>query len=359
MAMDFPASPTEGQTYQAPGGPLYTYRAPAWRSGVTQPVIAKTQRNRIVNPALQISQENGNSSTGALTTFTYYAADQWVSAFAGSGGSAATQRAQATMTPGGSPYRLRISMSTADTTLTGTELMYWYQPIEGARNADFLWGTASAKRVIVRFGFRGPAGTYSMNLRNGGAVNRSYIANFTISAGQANTDTEQIILVPGDTGGTWPVDAGLGMYLAVVMAVGPTYVGIAGWQAGNLLGTASNTNGMAVATNVFELFDVGMYLDLDGSGIPPRWEMPEINADFVDCCRYYEKVPFTSVITTTYPGVGYKTEKRTASIAVAVAAGAANGATFGILAYDGAWGVRQVGPASAAADIALACSARY
>jgi hypothetical protein len=34
MAMDFPPSPTEGQTYQAPGGPLYTYRAPAWRSGV-------------------------------------------------------------------------------------------------------------------------------------------------------------------------------------------------------------------------------------------------------------------------------------------------------------------------------------
>ena len=35
------------------------------------------------------------------------------------------------------------------------------------------------------------------------------------------------------------------------------------------------TNGMAGAGNVFELFDVGLYLDPDNTGLPPKWQMPD------------------------------------------------------------------------------------
>src|SRR6478609_4942741 len=244
MAMDFPASPTEGQTYQAPGGPLYTYRAPAWRSGVTQPQVAKAQRNRVVNGAMQISQENGNAAQAAAPNYAYFSADQWSSSVTLSTGTASAQRLQG-LTPNGSNNRIRMTVGTAQVSLAANNSLQFIQPIEGIRVADFRWGTASAKRVIFRFGFRGPAGTYTASVVNA-ATNRCYATGFTITAGQANTETEQVVLIPGDTSGVWAVDNSLGVYVRVAFAVGSGYLGVAdAWQAGNLFGIPGMSNGAA------------------------------------------------------------------------------------------------------------------
>jgi len=57
--IDFPASPTENQMFQAPGGPRYVYSNGAWRMSDPGPPGTAQTRNRIVNPAFQIGQENG------------------------------------------------------------------------------------------------------------------------------------------------------------------------------------------------------------------------------------------------------------------------------------------------------------
>jgi hypothetical protein len=284
-----PGSPVAGQLWwESDTGALFLYytdaNSSAWIQVNASPSTGLTAetRNRLVNPCFQISQENGNTSS---TTSGYYGSDEWFTFYIGTV-VPTTQRVQSA-TPNGSVNRYRVTVTTADATLTTTDMLSVNAKLEGIRTADFKWGTAGARQIVVRFGFRGPAGTYTVNLVNS-ALNRSYIATFTIAAGQANADTEQIIVIPGDTTGTWLTDSsGAGIIVRFVLAVGPTYQGIAGWQAGDFRGSASNTNGMATAGNVFELFDVGLYLDPLATGLAPAWTMPDEAQEMEACKRYW------------------------------------------------------------------------
>ena len=236
-------------------------------------------RNRIVNPAMQISQENGDSA--GMTTL-YYAVDQWQLSF-GFSGSAMFQRG-AVVTPKGSKYRLRVTVITADTSLTTTENLQMSQTIEGIRVADFQWGTAAAKPVVLRFGWNSSiAGTFSGSIRNG-AVNRSYPFTFTAAAG---VDTEVVVAIPGDTTGTWPTNTTAALRLSFVIASGPTNNGVAGWQAGDFISMAGMTNGAETVGNMFDLFDVGLYLDRNNTGVPPPWQMPDEAQELQACQRYW------------------------------------------------------------------------
>ena len=75
-AFNFPSSPSEGQTYtDAVSGAQYVFKSPVWMQvSAAQIKATALPRNRIVNGAMQISQENGNTA-GLLTA--YYPADQW------------------------------------------------------------------------------------------------------------------------------------------------------------------------------------------------------------------------------------------------------------------------------------------
>lgn len=237
-------------------------------------------RNRIINGAMQISQEN---VAAAGTASDYHPADQWKMQFIGG---AHSFQLVALMTPRGSPNRIRWTVTTAKPTLATGDWGVIIQLLEGVRVADFMYGTSAARRSILRFGFKGPAGTYSAGLVNS-AGNRTYLAEFTISAGQANLDTEQLLLIPGDTTGTWLTDNGRGIQFRIGIASGTASIGVPGWQAGSMIGTGAMSNGFATLGNVFELFDVGLYLDLDGSGVPPPWSLPDYAHQLSLCQRYY------------------------------------------------------------------------
>jgi hypothetical protein len=232
-------------------------------------------RNRIVNPAMQISQENGSN----VVTNGQYAADQWGAYI--TNGAATMQRVKI-----GNQYRLRASVTTAYTPVA-SEYFAFMQRIEGLRLADFRFGTATAKKVILRFGWKGPAGTWGGTLR-GTVASRTYAFSFVITAAQANTDQTITIEVPGDIAGTWAYTNGINIELWMCMALGPNYMQAAGsWIAGALLGPTGMTNGLAATTNVFELFDVGLYPDLTGSGQPPQWKLPDETQELLACQRYY------------------------------------------------------------------------
>jgi len=311
MAFDFPASPTDGTIYIPAGGPQYQYSGGAWRVASSSVPIATAQaRNRIVNGAMQVSQETGNT---AGTTSGYFAADQWSAAFVTTG-AVSFQRVQVA-TPNGSRNRLRLTVTTADTSLAATEYCQIYQSIEGTRVADFGYGAAGARQTVLRFGFKGPAGTYGVSVRNGDTT-RSYITSFVISAGQANTDTEQAFVIPGDVTGTWPVDTSRAYIVTVAIAGGANQVGVAGWQAGGLTTLASATNGLATVNNTFELFDVSLHLDPLNTGIAPPWTLPDEAQEFATCQRYLEYIDGLNIYqygnggTTTMNPCPFKVMKR-------------------------------------------------
>ena len=257
-------------------------------------------RNRIVNGAMQISQENSNT---AGTANAYYPADQWQLAVTLTVGAVSIQRVQV-VTPNGSVNRIRLSVTTAAASLSAGDSLYLQQPVEGIRIADFRYGSAQAQQTVLRFGFKAPAGTYSICLRSPGA-SRAYVANFTVSAGQANTDTVQTFIIPGDTTGAWQNDTNIGFYLRVAVAAGSANLGVAGWQGGFPFGTSSNTNGMATIGNIFELFDVGLYLDANATGLPPAWQMPDEAQELAACQRYWN-ITVTQYSGATVSAVAYR-----------------------------------------------------
>ena len=322
---DFPNSPTNGQTFAPIGGPVYVYTGGVWRMQGSGQVVTAEARNRIVNPAMQISQENGNTASSVNA---YYMADQWLRTGTGVGAAVFAAYRIQSYTPNGSVNRIRVQVTTGGTPAAG-EVTMFSQIIEGIRIVDFLWGSpTSAKQAILRFGWKGPAGTYGVAIRNS-AANRTYIATFTISAGQANTDTEQVFVIPGDTTGTWLTDTSTGFNLTICLASGSTFHGAAGWQAGNLLTTSAQTNGVATNGNMFELFDVGLYLDPNATGVPPPWQMPDEAQELLTCKRYWSSYQMIVATSTTGYSFLFPAEKR---IVPAVSGGGA-GFTASIFSY--------------------------
>lgn len=240
-------------------------------------------RNRVVNGAMQCSQENGNA---LVNTSNAYAVDQFFTAWSGAMVLSAQRRQ--IVTPNGSRDRLQITVSTVDTAIAAGDYALIATRIEGGLVADFRYGSAAAMQAVLRFGFKGPAGTYHIVIGNGGGT-RSYIGQMVISAGQANTDTEQDFVIPGDVTGTWAVDNTIGLQLYIVLASGSNFLGALGWQAGNILATSAQWNAVAAA-NVFELFDVGLYLDPENTGLPPPWQSPDVNDELTKCMRYWEYI---------------------------------------------------------------------
>jgi hypothetical protein len=236
--------------------------------------LKQVQKNYIINGGMQISQENG---ANAGTTSGYYAADQWLMDLSLSGG--AVSFGQVTSrTPLGSPNRLRVTVTTAQASI-GAGYCIIRQPLEGARIADLLGGTATAKTIVAQFGVKGPAGTYQAGIP-AGDFGITVNGTFTISAGEANTDVYKTIILQLPTSGNYTTGSAAGAHFQVVLAQNTQF---------NLIGT----NG-----NVFELFDVGVY---EGT-TAPAFQLPDLVSELQLCRRYWEKsYDYATGVTASVP----------------------------------------------------------
>lgn len=280
MAFDFPSSPVEGQTFNVLPQRSYIYRGGLWQKN---DMVTALPKNYVVNPAFQISQQNGATAQTAHGT---YPADQWL--HIRSGVTATNTIAQvASVTANGSVNRLRIVMTLAQATLAAGDYFGVLQRIEGQRITDLKFGTASASPIVVRFGFKGPIGTYAFTVRTGGATYWSYSAAFAITT--ANVDTTITIPIPGaPVGGTWANDNTPGMELWWVIASGTTQASLAPdyWRASSAIAHNTITNNIT-ALSTFELYDVGLYKDPYATEYPPAWEPPVYTNELRRCQRYW------------------------------------------------------------------------
>jgi hypothetical protein len=251
-------------------------------------VATAETRNRLVNGAMQISQENGDTAVGNAA----YPADQWIGLY-GAGGltSIFGRGADSTLTT--NKRRIVALVQTPKATLAANDYVAMTQRIEGTRVADFQWGSASAKPVVLAFKASANSGTYAISLRGG--TGRSYVVNFVIPT--TNLWAQYSIAIPGDTGGTWVTDTGVALEVGFAHSIGSSSLTAPGtWTAGNFLGATGMTNNAAVA-NGFSIGDVGLYLDPLATGVPPRWQMPDEAQELEACKRYWQWFP--SIVVET------------------------------------------------------------
>jgi hypothetical protein len=243
------------------------------------------QKNYIINGAMMVSQENG---TTAGTTNGYYPVDFFNPGFVTSGTLSFAQ--VASLTPAGSPNRLRVTVTAADTSIAAGDILGLNYAIEGLRVADLKSGTASAKTVVLQFGVKAPAGTYCVAFRNS-ASDRTQIKEYTISGGEANTDVVKSVSLTLDTTGTWANDNTVGLRLTWTLMTGTTFqVAADAWQAGNFQGTSNQFNFMGTISNVFELFDVSL---TEGS-VAPAFQVPDYASELALCQRYLRRLGDTA-----------------------------------------------------------------
>lgn len=284
--IDFPNNPVEGQQFTPPGSYPFVYLGGAWKMQGTVPGYnpAFITRNRVVNSNFTVCQHTA-AGTSVNVNGDYFA-DQWYLQYSTTG------------TPLGWPlqeagvsntwYTQLHSGSTADTSVGAADYALIGQRIEGYRVLDLDWGFAGAKAVILRFTARcQPTANLvgAVSLRNA-AANRSWVRNIALT----NTWQNYTLQIPGCTTGIWDVTTGAGIILSFAGMAGATYIGAgqSTWLSTNSLAATGIDNLMAVTQRTIDVRNIGLYLDVNGNGIPPVYEAPDFASELLICKRYWE-----------------------------------------------------------------------
>lgn len=239
----------------------------------------------IVNGAMQYGQEFGTTAVPLTNGLAHVADQSYVWAY-GSGYTVNAQRV-ASITPNGSMYRLRVSITSAKSTLASSDYLILQQAIEARMLATTKFGTAGARRLLGSFMFRGPAGTYGWRYIGAGS-SRNWVGTFTITPAQANIDTIQSINIDPEISGIWDfVSNGNGATFTITLASGTDHLGVLGWNTVGKLSTGAQYNGAESTNNVFEIGDLDLYPDISGIGAVRPFAAPDPTTEFQRCLRYY------------------------------------------------------------------------
>ena len=232
-----------------------------------------TFRNKIINGKIDVAQR------GTSFTSQGYTLDRWF--FNTHAGPAATVSQQSDV-PGNNEflYSLRVTVTTADTSIAAGDFGQLFQRIEGY-NARDLIGRTFTLSFWVR---SSKTGVHCVAFKNSGA-DRSYVVEYTVNA--ANTWEYKTVTVSGGliTAGTWDWTNGSGLDVRWVLASGSTFQTTAGaWQTGDFLGTANQVNCLDTVGNVFAI--AGVQLEVGSVATP--FEHRPFGAEVALCQWYYQ-----------------------------------------------------------------------
>ena len=234
-------------------------------------------KNRIINGAMVIDQRNAGA---AVTGSGEFPVDRFLVGNTTDGAFSAQQDSSA---PAGFTNSVKITATTADATLTTTQLLSFQHRIEGTNVADLGWGTANAKTVTLSFWVRSSlTGTFGGALRNS-ANNRSY--PFTYSISVADTWEQKSVTIEGDTSGTWLTTTGLGIRVFFGLGAGPDASGTAGaWNSNN---NSSVTGAVSVIGTLNATWYVtGVQLEVGSTAT--SFDYRPYGTELMLCQRYYQ-----------------------------------------------------------------------
>ena len=246
-------------------------------------------RNIIINGDMSLDQRNSGASQTIASANTYYI-DRFLAREVTDG---ALTIDQDTTSPDDFTHSMKITTTTADSSLSADQRAYVVQKIEGYNISKLAFGTSSAKSITISFYVRSSlTGTFSGSILNEGE-NRSYVFEYTISS--ANTWERKTITIAGDTSGTWDTDNTVGMSIYFSMGMGSTYSGSAGaWSSNQLFASTGSTN--LIGTLNATWFMTGLQIE-EGTSATDFVFLP-YDVNLQRCMRYYEILQATDAYDT-------------------------------------------------------------
>jgi hypothetical protein len=242
-------------------------------------------RNKITNGEMLISQR-ATSFPGAADSGNEYTLDRWL--FEKNGDVICTVSRDTSVPNNTFQNSFRVNVTTADTSVTGSEYAMIVQRIEGYNVRDLIGNT-----FTISFWIRSPkTGTHCVAFRNSGPPDRSQIKEYTITA--ANTWEFKTITVTGGliTAGNWNWTTGIGLNIAIVLAAGTSFSTTPNaWQTGNFINTTNQVNGVDSTANNYYLTGV----QLEAGPVATPFERRPIGTELALCQRYYFNITFPGI----------------------------------------------------------------
>ena len=282
---------------------------------------ALSNRNLIINGDMRIDQRNSGSALTVDGT-TKLSVDRF---FVEEGSDAILSAQQVSDAPDDFLTLLKITVSTADTSLGATQLDVVGHRIEGQNIQHLNWGSSSAQTVTLSFYVKSSlTGTFGGSFWNN-AFDRSH--PFTYSISSANTWEYKTVTVEGPTSGTFLTTNGRGVSIAWSLGAGSTYSGTAGsWQSSGLVNATGSVSVVGTASATWQI--TGVQLELGTEATP--FEHRSFGDELLRCKRYFERLLVdqngssfalgygegTSQIRTPFK---YETKRSSPSLAVSAA----------------------------------------
>ena len=263
---------------------------------ITKVTEGGLDRNRIVEPIIingdmTISQR-GFSSATAIGSSNAYNLDRYIGREVTDGG---LNVEQSTTAPTGFKNSLKVTVSSADSSLSADQRAYILTKIEGNRVPQLAFGTSGAKNITLAFYIRSSVtGTFSGSVTNE-AENRSFPFTYTVDS--ADTWERKTVNIDGDTSGTWDTDNTTGLEIYFSLGMGSTYSGTAGSWAGAQYFAASSTTNL-IATNSATWHLTGLQIEegtFDTNTIPD-FPFESFENNLRKCQRYFQSVGVNSAM---------------------------------------------------------------
>ena len=235
-------------------------------------------RNRLINGDMRIDQRNAGASVTA--TDGGYTLDRFQT-FAQPGVGAFTVQ-QVTDAPTGFSNSVKMTVSSAASSISAAHRYLFLQNIEGYNIADLNWGSASAAPVTVSFWVKSSVtGTFSASL----CLSFTPSIPFSFVIGSANVWTKVSATVAGPTSGSWGTTNNLGMRLIFNLGLGSNYLGPNNtWDYINVIwGVTGQTN--LISTNGATFYITGVQLEVGSIATP--FERRQYGEELLLAQRYY------------------------------------------------------------------------
>jgi hypothetical protein len=260
-------------------------------------------RNRIINGDMRIDARNAGAAV-TVNTAGIFSVDRWANIARATGGGVYSAQ-QVSDSPTGFNNSLKLTVTTADTSLGTSDYYFSWQKIEGYNTADLMFGTANAKTVTLSFWVKSSiTGQFSAFLINSA---ESYSQPFAYTISAADTWEFKTITFTGATAGTWIGSTnGTGLIVGFGLANGTSLQGTSGsWGATYYYGSTGDVNWMATIGNTFQYTGV----QLEAGSVATPFERRPYGTELQLAQRYFEMSYDigTALGTATSTGAVYRT----------------------------------------------------
>ena len=261
--------------------------------------VGQIGKNLVTNGNFSVAQRGTLTGLGAAQAYT--SADQWKYFVETTAARFTTSVVAATtaMIADGVANRLKVDVTTVESSLAGSDFASIEQRFEGQNLQHLLYGTAGAKELTVTFWFQSPkSGTHHVYLvQNDG--NSGCPMTFTVAS--ADTAEKFSVTFPALTtsGQDFDNDTAFSMALGFpILSEG--YESTANqWNAGGTWRSSSAQQNLADNT-ANDIFIGGVQLEV--GSVATDFEHEPINMTLTKCLRYYQVI--STATTTATLGVG-------------------------------------------------------